>query len=161
MTASRIPIGQTSRPTRSSSVLLAQWSPFLRVAGPIHTLTGLQRDEAASLIRNPLGLVVSDEVVDALWAETAGHPWLLQMFMENAVQLATKLEDVARLLPAAIRQTERRLHSVAFPMWWDNLRARGQEIYRLIVRQSSLVPPAEWVARFGNDPRPWSSLLPP
>lgn len=140
-------------------LLFAEWSPFLRVAGPIHTLAGLERSETASLVRDPLGLAVSDDVVDALWAETAGHPWLLQMFMESAVQLAARLDEVAGLLPAAIQKTERRLHSVAFPMWWDNLRARGQEIYRLVARQPSSVPRAEWVRRFGNDPRPWLEVL--
>lgn len=140
-------------------LLMAEWSPFLRIAGPIHTLTGLERGEVASLIRDPLGLQVPDDVVDALWAETAGHPWLLQMFMESAVQLADKPEDVVGLLPAAIQRTERRLHSVAFPLWWTNLHAHGQEIYRIIARHSSSVPRAEWVDRFGNDPRPWLEVL--
>jgi hypothetical protein len=49
-------------------------SPFLRIGGGVHILTGLDRNETARLMRDPLHLVISDNVVDALWAETGGHP---------------------------------------------------------------------------------------
>jgi len=140
-------------------LLVDQASPFLRVAGGIHSLTGLERDEAASLIREPLGLDVPDDVVDALWAETAGHPWLLQMFMEIAVERATTRAEVAAQLPAAIRAAEPRLHSIAFPIWWSNLRERGRDVYRHLARQPSAIPRAQWVACFGDDPRPWLDVL--
>ncbi len=140
-------------------LLLDKGSPFLRVAGRIHVLTGLSRDEAAHLMRVPLDLQVPDEVVDAVWAETAGHPWLLQMFMEGAVERAHTLEDIAAQLPAAIRDTEERLRSNAFPLWWDNLRPRGHKVYRTLTAASGPVPRAEWVQRLGNDPRPWLDVL--
>lgn len=140
-------------------LLTSEASPFLRIAGPIHTLTGLGRDEAAKLLRDPLDLDVPDDLVDALWAETAGHPWLLQIFMENAVNRATSVSGIVAQLPAAIRDAESRLHSVAFPIWWKNLQTRGQEVYRSIARQSSSVPRARWVATFGNDPQPWLEVL--
>jgi hypothetical protein len=140
-------------------LLMDEASPFLRIAGGIHTLTGLERNEAATLIREPLRIDVPDDVVDALWAETAGHPWLLQMFMELAVQRATRRTEVVAQLPVAIRDAETRLHSIAFPMWWDNLRERGRDVYRRIARQSASVLRPEWVGRFGNDPRPWLEVL--
>lgn len=145
--------------TRVRNLLMDDASPFLRIAGGIHTLTGLERDEAARLMREPLGLDVSDDLVDALWAETAGHPWLLQMFMEFAVQRASSRAEVVAQLPAAIREAESKLHSIAFPMWWDNIRERGQDVYRRVARQSSAVPRAQWVARLGNDPQPWLEVL--
>lgn len=140
-------------------LLLSEASPFLRIAGPIQALTGLERDEAARLMREPLQLDIPDDVVDALWAETAGHPWLLQMFMEIAVQRASSPSDVAGHLAAAMQGAEPRLHSIAFPIWWRNLRAQGQEMYRRVVREPSPVPREQWVARFGNDPRPWLEVL--
>ena len=140
-------------------LLLDKGSPFLRVAGPIHVLTGLSRDEAAHLMRAPLNLQIPDETVDALWAETAGHPWLLQMFMERAVERAKTLDEVAGRLPAAVRDTEGRLHANAFPLWWDNLRGRGQDVYRTLIAETGVVPRAQWVQRLGNDPRPWIDVL--
>lgn len=145
--------------TKVRELLTGEASPFLRIAGPIHTLTGLALDEAAKLLREPLRLDVPDDVVEALWAETAGHPWLLQIFMENAVNRATSVTEVVAQIPGGMRDAESRLHSIAFPLWWGNLQERGQEVYRRIARQSSSVPRARWVATFGNDPQPWLEVL--
>lgn len=141
-------------------LLVNEASPFLRIAGGIHTLCGLEREEAAELIRVPLSLDVPDSVVDALWAETAGHPWLLQMFMAQAVDDVSSLADVVAHIPASIRRAESTiLRRIAFPIWWDNLRERGQRVYREVVRQVSAVPRARWVVCFGNDPQPWLDVL--
>ncbi|MBI5514279.1 MAG: ATP-binding protein [Deltaproteobacteria bacterium] len=146
--------------TEIRDLLVDQASPFLRIAGGVHTLTGLTRDETATLLRAPLCLDVSDEVVDAVWAETAGHPWLLQAFMEFAVERALSRTEVVAQLPAAMRAAESQvLHPVAFPIWWDNLRVRGQDAYRRLAREPAPVPSAAWVARFGDDPRPWLDVL--
>jgi hypothetical protein len=144
---------------RVRDLLISEWSPFLRIAGPIHVLSGLDRAEAARLIRDPLKLKIPDDTVDALWAETAGHPWLLQMFMERAVKLAADLEQVGGMLAVAIQQCRRRLHSSVFPLWWENLQARGQEVYRRAIRRAAPVPRAEWAAYFGDDPHPWLEVL--
>jgi type II secretory pathway predicted ATPase ExeA len=145
--------------TEVRELLLDKASPFLRIAGGIHTLKGLARHEAAELLRNPLGLDVPEDVVDALWAETAGHPWLLQMFMELAVRRSASLDEVVGRLPEAMREAEGKLHDIAFPVWWSNLQGRGQDVYRRLAGRASPVPRAEWVARFGNDPKPWLSVL--
>ncbi|MBK7829274.1 hypothetical protein [Nannocystis sp.] len=145
--------------TRVRDLLLAEWSPFLRIVGLIHVLTGLERDEAAALIRAPLSLDIPDDVVDALWAETAGHPWLIQMFMEDAVRRAASLSDVFRHLPAAVRASEGKLSAIAFPMWWENIQERGQAVYRRLVAEPAAVLREDWVACFGNDPRPWLDVL--
>jgi hypothetical protein len=135
-------------------------SPFLRIMGDrVHTLRGLELNEAAELIRAPLDLQVPDEVVDALWAETAGHPWLLQMFMEYAVDAAPSLTEVITHIPAALRRAEGRLDDAGFRLWWGNLRERGQVVYRRVVRQAAAVPRAQWVRCFGSDPRPWLDVL--
>lgn len=146
--------------TEVRDLLVDQASPFLRIAGGVHTLTGLAREEAATLLRAPLGLDVPDDVVDALWAETAGHPWLLQTFLELAVERASSPTEVVAHLPAAMRAAESQvLHPIAFPIWWDNLRARGQDVYRRLAREPAPVPGSAWVARFGDDPRPWLDVL--
>ena len=145
--------------TAVRDLLVDEASPFLRIAGGIHTLSGLEREEAAELLRRPLGLEIPESIVDALWAETAGHPWLLQMFMEHAVDSAASRTDVSAHIPAAIRKAESKLHSIAFPIWWDKLHTRGQDVYRRVVRQTAAVSRAQWVGCFGNDPRPWLEVL--
>ena len=146
--------------TAVRDLLEAEWSPFLRImGGPICTLVGLARDEAAELMRAPLGLDIRDAVVDALWAETAGHPWLLQMVMEYAVEAAPSLPDVALHIPAALRRAEQRLPDAGFRPWWSNFRARGQEVYRRVVKEPEAVPRAQWATCFGSDPRPWLQVL--
>jgi hypothetical protein len=145
--------------TAVRDLLQGHASPFLRIAGGFHTLAGLERDEVASLLRLPLDLDIPDAVVDALWIETGGHPWLLQMFMEHAVDAAPSRAEVAAQLPAGIQKAEPRLHEIAFPIWWERLRARGQDVYRILARQKSAVPRDSWVRRFGDDPQPWLHVL--
>ncbi len=146
--------------TAVRDLLVDQASPFLRIAGGVHTLTGLARDETATLLRAPLGLDVPDDIVDALWAETAGHPWLLQAFMELAVDRASATAEVVTHLPTAMREAESQvLHPIAFPIWWDNLRARGQDVYRRLAREATPTPSSAWVASLGDDPRPWLDVL--
>jgi hypothetical protein len=135
-------------------------SPFLRIMGSgIHTLQGLTRDEAAELLRAPLTLDIPDEMVDAPWMETAGHPWLLQMFMEYAVEAASSKGDVVGHIPAALRKAEQRLDDAGFRTWWGNMREKGQDVYRRLVRQPSAVSRVDWVRCFGADPRPWLHVL--
>lgn len=146
--------------TAVRDLLEDQASPFLRIMGAgVHVLRGLERHETAKLLRVPLGLDIPDNMVDALWAETAGHPWLLQMFMEYAVDAASSLTDVVVHIPAAIRKAEGRLHDVGFRPWWSNFRERGQDVYRRVIRRTSAVPRSEWVHCFGPDPRPWLDVL--
>ena len=136
-------------------------SPFLRMTGEVRHLAGLTRDETARLLREPLSLGVPDDVVEALWTETAGHPLLLQMFMETAVDLGrTSSRAVIDCIPEAMRDvTERRLVKTIFPIWWENLRERGQRCFRTLARVTSPLPRARWVATFGDDPRPWLDVL--
>ena len=145
--------------TAVRDLLLSKSSPFLRIAGPIKILTGLSHEETGALMRQPLELDISDDVVAAIWAETAGHPWLVQMFMELAVQRAASAAEVAGQLPVAIQAAQARLHDNAFPLWWSNLRERGQEVYRRLTRAPGAVHRADWVRTFGNDPRPWLDVL--
>jgi hypothetical protein len=123
--------------TAVRDLIEAKWSPFFRIMGSrICTLVGLARDEAAALMRAPLGLDIPDPMVDALWSETAGHPWLLQMVMDYAVDAAPSLADVAAHIPAALRRAEQRLPDAGFRPWWSNFRPRGQEVYRRVRRRS-------------------------
>jgi hypothetical protein len=145
--------------TAVRDLLLSNHSPFLRIAGPIKTLIGLSLEETGVLMRHPLDLDLPDELVESVWTETAGHPWLIQMFMERAVQRATSPVEVAGQLPAAIREACARLYNTAFPIWWENLRQRGQAVYRLLVRAPGVVRRTDWVSVFGNDPRPWLDVL--
>lgn len=141
--------------TRVHGLLRDSASPFLRIAGRVSVLTGLSRDETAELMREPLGIAFTDDLVDALWAETAGHPLLLQSVMEACVERAPSPDEAPMHLAAALREMERQqLHPMVFPIWWDNLGARGQAAYHALVQEAAPVTRACWVACLGNDPRP-------
>jgi len=141
--------------TRVHGLLRDSASPFLRIAGRVSVLTGLSRNETARLLRDPLSITFTDDLIDALWAETAGHPLLLQSIMEECVQRARSQDEVPMHLAAALREIERQqLHPMVFPIWWDNLGIRGQQAYHALVQEAALVPRARWVACLGNDPRP-------
>lgn len=111
--------------------LLAQGnSPFLRAARWI-PLKGLSRDEAAALIREPMNLDVTDTLVEVLWEQTGGHPFLLQATLERAAALGG---NVVERLPEALGYVaEERLSPTLFPIWWDNLGELGQEVYRALL----------------------------
>ncbi len=115
----------------------------------------------ASTLGHELGLNLDvDDPVDALVAATKRACVAVVLDeVDLAVQRASAPGEVATQLPTAIQEAESKLHSIAFPMWWDNIRERGRDVYRRIARHPSSVPRAQWVARFGDDPRPWLEVL--
>jgi type II secretory pathway predicted ATPase ExeA len=151
--------------TELRSLLKDSASPFLGKAR-VRVLTGLSRDETAQLVREPLGVTVSDEVIDSLWAETAGHPRVLQHVMEHAVDQwrAACGADPSRdlepyVLDALVDVRRLWLESELYRQWWQNLRDGGQRTYRALLRAPEPLPRSEWVQQFGDDPVPWVEVL--
>lgn len=151
--------------TELRSLLKDSASPFLGKA-LLRVLTGLSRDEIAQLVRAPLNETVADDVIDALWAETAGHPRVLQHVMEHAVdrwQDASRADSLRVLEPyvldALVEVRRTWLECELYRQWWQNLREGGQRIYRLLLRALDPLPRSDWVKQLGDDPVPWVEVL--
>jgi hypothetical protein len=136
--------------SRLRDLLSSEASPFLRTA-QWTPLVGLSLMETASLIREPLNLLVPDPLVETIWEQTGGHPLLLQMLMERAVELGS---DPALRLHGALHddRIEQQLAATIFPIWWDNLTPRGQSVYRTLLGLRRPLERQEWARVFGNGP---------
>lgn len=95
----------------SGALLDSFWSPIIDLTARCE-VSGLNFDQTVALIRCPVEgiLEIEDDVVDAIWKRTAGHPFLIQTICHRLVSLANRrhsrepirLEDVERV----IRQME-------------------------------------------------------
>jgi hypothetical protein len=131
-------------------------SPFLRNAEFVY-LPGLSLEETRRLVREPSGLEVSEDQIDLLWQETAGHPAVLTEIMKAVVD---KGVDPARgLLSAVDHQLVQQLETRFFSIWWKNLRPRGQEIYRRLVEHGRPVPETSIAALVGGAAGQWVQVL--
>lgn len=138
------------------ALLSSDTSPFLRTAQWL-PLKGLSRQDTAALLREPCDLDVPDDLVEALWEQTGGHPLLLQATMERAVEMG---EPVVDHLPKALAWVVRaRFEPTIFPIWWDNLQQRGQAVYCKLLAHGRSVPRDERVKVLGNAPHPWIEIL--
>jgi len=129
-------------------LLTSQSSPFLRTARwtPLY---GLTLGESATLIREPLHLSLPDSMVETLWEQTGGHPYLLQFLMERVVTLGG---DLASRISEAMSAVEAELATPLFDIWWDNLTPRGQAAYRKLASLSGPLERREWARALGNGP---------
>jgi hypothetical protein len=137
-------------------LLASNTSPFLRSAQWL-PLYGLSRDEAARLLREPCRLDMDDAIVEALWEQTGGHPFLLQAIMEQAADMAPPVID--RLFDAVAVVMQKMLVPTIFPIWWDNLQARGQDVYRRLLGARRPVQRDEQARILGTNPTPWIEIL--
>ena len=137
-------------------LLSSDTSPFLRTARWM-PLRGLSLSEAAALMRDPMGLSVPDDLVEVLWEQTGGHPLLLQAILERAVELGPPY--LSRLHRAMHEVAEERFHSTIFPIWWDNLKERGQGMVRALALHGRPVEAHERVEVLGALPAPWIEVL--
>ncbi len=132
-------------------------SPFLRTAR-FHALRGFDFVETGRLMREPLALEVDDAIVDLVWQHTNGHPLLVQRVMERATDRAFR-EGVAMSEHIRTALGELESDGVLFSVWWDNLTAEGQRVFRALVRQSAPVADAEAARRLGDRPFEWIEVL--
>jgi hypothetical protein len=137
-------------------LLASNTSPFLRSAEWL-PLRGLPRNEAAQLLCEPCDLSIPDELLDSLWEQTGGHPFLLQAIMEYAVDIGPPVID--KLPDAIIAVMQKRLIPTIFPIWWDNLQPHGQAVYRKLLAARRSILCSEQVHMFGPNPGPWVEIL--
>jgi hypothetical protein len=137
-------------------LLSSDTSPFLRTAQWV-PLRGLSCENVARLIREPCDIRVSDDIVEMLWEHTGGHPYLIQSIMEKAINLDDPIfHRLPEIIDSAILGTfDRNI----FPIWWDNLQDRGQDVYRRLLSQSTPLDRKNWVRVLGPEPGPWLEIL--
>ncbi|MCX4239787.1 AAA family ATPase [Paraliomyxa miuraensis] len=138
---------------RLRELLTSNVSPFLRSA-QWFPLVGLSLEDTAALIREPLRLEVPRDLVEVLWEQTGGHPLLLQAIMERAVDLgsSTSTPVVDHLLAAMTTVVVEMLEPKIFPIWWDNLTARGQQGYRTLLAMDRPLEREQWAIHLGSGP---------
>jgi hypothetical protein len=137
-------------------LLASNTSPFLRSAQWL-PLFGLSRDETARLLREPCRLNMDEAIVETLWEQTGGHPFLLQAIMEYAVDMGAPVID--RLFDAVVAVMHKILAPTIFPIWWDNLQAHGQGVYRRLLDARRPVQRDEQARILGPNPTPWIEIL--
>lgn len=131
-------------------------SPYLRNAQFI-SLRGLSRAETAQLVREPCNLDVSEEEIDLLWEETAGHPAMVTEIMRTFIDKGGDLER--GIFSVVDRDFVRQLEHRFFSIWWKNLRPRGQEVYRRLVEHGRPIEEDSASAVVGRASGQWVHVL--
>lgn len=136
-------------------LLESETSAFLRTAEWI-PLRGLTQEETGQLMREPLGLTFSEDVIETVWSQTGGHPLLLQRVLETAVAFAqSRASRPERELPdALVSALERHFAPVLFPIWWDNLAGRARQVWAALARTSGPVARTDRLAVLGPAAHP-------
>lgn len=131
-------------------------SPFLRNARFVG-LGGLSRAETAQLIREPCGLEVADEMIELVWQETAGHPAVLTEIMREFIDRASDPKQT--IISVIDGRLARLLETKLFEIWWNNLRPRGQEVYRRLIDHGKPVATESVAAVVGGAAGRWVQVL--
>ncbi len=139
--------------SRLRELLTSDVSPFLRTARWLR-LAGLSLEETSMLVNRPLGLGLPADVVELLWDQTGGHPFVLQAIMERSIDRAGAAASVViDELPAALEGVVTEiLEPRLFPIWWDNLTPSGQQAYRTLLGMRYPLEREQWAAHLGNGP---------
>jgi DNA-binding MarR family transcriptional regulator len=94
----------------------------------------LNEEDTKNLVHEPTHWKFGDDVSDAIWAETGGHPFLIQYLMHYLFEKAEgtdKNQQREALESAKIKFLEE--HSLLFKQWWfDHLEEEEREVYRLL-----------------------------
>ena len=118
-----------------------------RVGSPLHnimvrrTLANLSSEVTEQLIKEPSGNLVPEIVVDAIYQETAGHPFLSQFIMYHLWEVGLEHVCTESVLQIAQAFYEKECRS-DFSDWCEDLGQTGQAIYAQLAR----VPDGVWVA---------------
>jgi hypothetical protein len=133
-------------------------SPFLNVIHAALHLVPLSREEAFQLIEQPTGDRVPIEVREAIYAETGGHPFLVQYLMSHCLGFsegdpqAITLDHVSRTVE---RFFDRRSD---FEFWTRSFTEIDDAVYAFIAEIDREVPKSEVISSVGDPPAANHSL---
>jgi hypothetical protein len=125
-------------------------SPFLNVISGTKKLRLLDRNEASELINMPTGGQLPLPLTNKIYAQTGGHPFLVQYIMKNLCDdlgdsLASAADaDVDRIVEKFLEERQ------DFSNWASKFKISDRTVYRLISGRSEPVRKAELVATLGD-----------
>jgi hypothetical protein len=125
-------------------------SPFLNVISGTKKLRLLTLQEASQLINTPTGGKLNPELTTLIFAQTGGHPFLIQYIMKN---LCDELGD--SLASASAGNVERIVDKFLserqdFANWASKFKPNDKAVYRLIAERGESVRKSELVQAIGN-----------
>jgi len=123
-------------------------SPLANVLTHIY-LTNLSEDEAYRLINEPAGGTVSLGVADAVWRETAGHPFLTQYVMHH---LCT--EGLDKAIPDLVIQIAQSFDNerADFTDWCEDIGEVGHQVYVLLLEEGGWISRSTFLKRVQAKP---------
>jgi AAA domain-containing protein len=125
-------------------------SPFLNVISGTKRLRLLTLDESSELINAPTGSQVDPAIVQHMYSQTGGHPFLIQYIMKNlcdessAALQGVKRDDVDRVVDKFLRERQ------DFSNWASKFRPHDKDVYRLIANSPEVIRKAEVVRAVGE-----------
>jgi hypothetical protein len=125
-------------------------SPFLNVISGTKKLRLLTLQEASQLINTPTGGQLKPELTELIFAQTGGHPFLIQYIMKN---LCDELGD--SLASAGSQNLESIVDKFLaerqdFSNWTSKFKANDKTVYRLIAERGEPIRKAELVQAVGD-----------
>lgn len=131
-------------------LLASDASPFLRTAR-LFALHGLSLDATAKLMREPFALALGEDIVARVWADTNGHPLLLQRTMERTVdEVSDGSSEAATILVRVAGSTDP--DDTLFGLWWENIAPEGQRVFEKLVAEPAGVRDEDAARVLGNRP---------
>jgi hypothetical protein len=125
-------------------------SPFLNVISGTKKLRLLTLEETSQLINMPTGARLKPEITETIYAQTGGHPFLIQYIMKN---LCDELGDS---LAGATRQNIDNIvdkflgERQDFSNWASKFKDNDKAVYALIAGRGAPVRKVELVQAIGN-----------
>jgi len=133
-------------------------SPFLNVISAALRLGPLEEDAAFQLIQKPTGNRVPAEVANTVYAESGGHPFLIQYLM--AQTLGMSKGDPSALTSAHVNRAIEWFFARRsdFEFWTGKFTPVDDAVYALIARSTTETPKSEVIRHTGDAPAANHSL---
>jgi hypothetical protein len=118
----------------------------------------LSRDEALELIQKPTGGRVPQEVADSIYAESGGHPFLVQYLMSQCLGLSQG--DPAVLTCGHVNRAVEWFFDKRsdFEFWTSRFTPTDDRVYTFIAEKDGDVPKSEVIRKIGDPPAANHSL---
>ena len=125
-------------------------SPFLNVISGTKKLRLLTLPEASQLINGPTGGQLKPELTELIFAQTGGHPFLIQYIMKNLCDVlgdslaSANAQNVEGIVDKFLAERQ------DFANWSTKFKADDKAVYRLIADRGEPVRKVELVQAVGN-----------